>query len=147
MRCLSLIIVYFSLASFACADIYKWIDENGKVHYSDAKPDSIGAEEVKIRVNNYTNTIDANSNSGSQTNQVEQVVMYSTAWCGYCEKARRYFQDNDIKFTEYDIEKSSNARAKYDKLRGTGIPLIMVGKRRMDGFSVESFERLYRQHN
>ena len=75
MRCLSLIIVYFSLASFAFADIYKWVDENGKVHYSDAKPDSIGAKEVKIRVNSYTNTIDANSNSGSQTNQVEKVVM------------------------------------------------------------------------
>ena len=33
-----------------------------------------------------------------------QVVMYSTSWCGYCKKARRYFKQQKIPFEEYDVD-------------------------------------------
>jgi hypothetical protein len=34
------------------------------------------------------------------------VVLYSTAWCGYCRKAREFFAANGIRYVEYDIEKN-----------------------------------------
>ena len=61
-----------------------------------------------------------------------------------CKKARRYFNDNNISFTEYDIDKDPKAQARFDALEGKGVPVILVGKRRMNGFSVEGFERIYR---
>lgn len=72
------------------------------------------------------------------------VTMYSTSWCGYCRKARRYFNARNIKFKEHDIEKSRWARAQYNKLGGSGVPLIVVGGSIMRGFSVDTFESLYK---
>lgn len=62
------------------------------------------------------------------------------------KKARRYFQKNGIAFIEYDIEKDKAAARRHKKLGGTGIPLILFGKKRMKGFSESRFERMYQQN-
>lgn len=46
--------------------------------------------------------------------------------------------------TEYDIEKDAQARREYDALGARGVPVILVGKKRMNGFSAAGFEKLYR---
>ncbi len=43
------------LRSFSCnAEIYKWIDEQGKVHFTDNPPNNKPAEEVKLQINTYS---------------------------------------------------------------------------------------------
>lgn len=68
------------------------------------------------------------------------VVMYATSWCPYCAKARAYFKANGIAFTEYDVEKSPAAKAEFQRLHGHVVPLILVGRERIDGFNELSFE-------
>jgi len=46
--CLSLLFI----ASFAQAEVFKWVDKNGQVHYSDKKPENQSTEEIKIRPRN-----------------------------------------------------------------------------------------------
>lgn len=130
------------LSTYSVAEIYKWTDENGKVHFSDQKPNSNGGESVKLKINTYESvsfeTLDYGDNSNSQ-----HVFMYSTEWCGYCKKAKRYFQKHGIAFTEYDIEKNRSAKAEYDRIGGRGVPVILVGDKRMNGFSEKGFEKIY----
>ncbi|MGB1221981.1 MAG: glutaredoxin family protein, partial [Alcanivoracaceae bacterium] len=57
--------------------------------------------------------------------------------------ARRYFKQNNIAFTEHDIEKSEKARKAYDRLNARGVPVILYGRERMNGFSVAGFKRMY----
>ena len=71
--------------------------------------------------------------------------MYSTTWCGYCKQARNYFQQNNIAFAEYDVEKSDKGKRDYKKMNGRGVPIILVGDKRMNGFSPGAFEKIYRQ--
>lgn len=73
-----------------------------------------------------------------------QVVMYATSWCPYCQQARNYFREQGIPYIEYDIEKDADAKRAYKAFGGRGIPVIFVGKRRMNGFSVAGFNRIYR---
>lgn len=68
------------------------------------------------------------------------VVMYSTVWCPYCAKARAYFRSNGITFIEHDIEESAAAHAEFKRLHGRVVPLILVGRERVDGFSELAFE-------
>jgi len=68
------------------------------------------------------------------------VVMYATDWCPYCAKARAYFRSNGIPFVEHDIEKSTAAHAEFKRLHGRVVPLILVGRERVDGFSELAFE-------
>ncbi|MEX2199616.1 MAG: glutaredoxin domain-containing protein [Burkholderiales bacterium] len=70
------------------------------------------------------------------------VVMYATSWCPYCAKARAYFGRKGIAYTEYDVEKSPTANAEFKRLGGRGVPLILVGREKMSGFSEAGFDAL-----
>lgn len=77
-------------------------------------------------------------------NEQQKVVMYATSWCPYCQQARNYFREQGIPYVEYDIEKNADAKREYQAFGGRGIPVIFVGKRRMNGFSVAGFRKIYR---
>lgn len=135
-----LILALLLLTSTAHAEIYRWVDEQGKVHFGDKKPNTHQAEEVNVKINTYTSV----SYEGPAFDYGEKkVVMYSAEWCGYCKKAKNYFNKKGIAFTEYDIEKNPTAKKRYKKMGATGVPVITVGKKRMNGFSVEGFEKMY----
>jgi len=68
------------------------------------------------------------------------VVMYATSWCPYCAQARAYFESNGIAYVEHDVEKSAAAKAEFRRLHGRAVPLILVGRERLDGFSELAFE-------
>ena len=70
------------------------------------------------------------------------VIMYTTQWCPYCRKARAYFERHKFRYIEYDIEASAENLTKFHDLNGRGVPLILVGDKRMQGFSPKSFEEL-----
>jgi glutaredoxin len=73
----------------------------------------------------------------------KEVVMYGASWCGYCSKARSYFEQHHIPFTEYDVEKSAKGARDYRAFGSGGLPLILVGDSGMHGFSASSFAALY----
>jgi len=127
------------------AEIFKWTDDSGKVHFGDSPPRAHQVEKIEVKINSYTSSeIVPFEASVSVDTRQGKVVMYSTVWCGYCKKARRYFKENGIPFKEYDTETTKKGRDDYKKLKGTGVPIILVGKKRMNGFSPSGFERLYR---
>ena len=70
--------------------------------------------------------------------------MYSAAWCGVCARARHFFQAKRIPFRELDIEKSQTARREWKDMNAKGVPVILVGDKRMNGFSEKRFMNLYR---
>jgi glutaredoxin len=143
-----LVVVLFtvcaSLATLTQGDVYKWTDDTGKVHFSDQKPDAVPVETVDIRTNSFNapaspaNTLPAVVNSPA-------VIMYSTARCGYCKRARTFFRQNNIPFREYDVETSHKGRKDFARLNGRGVPIILIGNQRMNGFTAEGFMALYRQ--
>jgi len=50
----------------------------------------------------------------------------------------------DQKHDQDDIEKDKQARARYNKMGATGVPVILYGKKRMSGFSEKGFKRIYK---
>jgi len=120
--------------------IFKWVDDNGKVHFTDMPPNDQETEQVQLRINSYSATELLEMDEASSS---DKVIMYGTDWCTYCDKAKNYFVAKHIPFVEYDIEKDSTARREYDRLGGRGVPVILVGDKRMNGFSVATFERMY----
>jgi glutaredoxin len=128
-------------ASFAHAEIHRWVDDQGKVHFGDRPPPDVEASVVKLRINTYESpSIEALAEvvSGGA-----EVVLYSTSWCGVCRKAKAYFDTNGIAYTEYDIEKSAKGKREFDRLGGRGVPVILVGDKRLNGFSSASFKKIY----
>jgi glutaredoxin len=71
------------------------------------------------------------------------VTIYTATWCGICDTAKQYFRQQDIPYKEYDIETSSKGQKDFRKLKGTGVPIILIGNKRMNGFTAQRFESLY----
>jgi len=138
-----LIIMLLFASQIATAEIYKWTDESGRVHFGDSPSDETTAEQVSVEVNSYKNVTYENIEFYKEASS-KRVIMYSTSWCGYCKKARSYFKNNDINYVEYDIERNERAKQEYDSLGGTVIPVILVGKKRMNGFNVAGFKGIYK---
>lgn len=69
-----------------------------------------------------------------------KVVLYSTSWCGYCRKARKFLQTRKIPFQEKDIEKSPAAnkemktKAAKAGVRVGGVPVLDVNGKIIPGF-------------
>lgn len=143
----SLLLALLLLTPAGQADLYKWVDDDGKVHYGDSPPENARLKKITGKVSSFSSvTVEPfvyDPDLVTQRRQSKDVVMYSTRWCGVCKKAKRYFKSRNIPFTEHDIEKSEKAAREFRRLRGRGVPVILVGDQRMNGFSVKNFDRLY----
>ncbi len=64
-----------------------------------------------------------------------EVILYATEWCGYCQKTRVLFKENNISFVEYDIEKSTIGRREHKRLGGKGVPLLRLNGKVIHGYN------------
>lgn len=71
-----------------------------------------------------------------------KVVILTASWCGYCNKLRHYLNSNDIKFTEYDIEKSNMGYQLYRSLGGKGIPVVKIGVNVIYGYNPDMLKEV-----
>jgi glutaredoxin len=124
----------FLLPSLAAAGIFSWTDETGKVHYGDRPPIDRAVDKVTVRVNTYASPSEI-SQLDSPANAQGKVVLYTTQRCGYCKMAKAYLKRKNIGYTEYDVETSKKGQLDFKKLNGSGVPIILVGDQRMNGFS------------
>ncbi len=137
----------FGLSTAAHAEIYKWVDEHGNTHFTDSPPAEKKVESVKLgRINTYTSPklepIKFEASTQPKTGN-RHVVMYSTTWCGVCKRAKQYFNKNNIAYTEYDVENDEKGRQDFANLGARGVPVILVGNQRLNGFNRASFEKIY----
>lgn len=67
-----------------------------------------------------------------------QAVLYATEWCGYCARTRKFFEKNNIAFREYDIEKSADGQAQYERLGGNGVPVVIIADQVIHGYDEQA---------
>ncbi len=71
-----------------------------------------------------------------------QIIMYSTAQCPACQQAKQYLTQRGVPFEERNVQQSKTAADEFQRLGGRGVPLIMVGGERMEGFNPQEIDRL-----
>jgi glutaredoxin len=67
--------------------------------------------------------------------QVGDIHMFASDTCAPCVVARRWLQAQHVPFTECSLERDSACRQRFDALRGTGTPLLLVRGQAQVGFS------------
>lgn len=145
------------VAGFLCwlpahAQLYKWTDEQGRLHYSDKAPDKGKVKATEIRINSYQGPAAVSSldkaappaKPAPASAGKGQVKMLTTTWCGYCRQARAYLTSRGIPFEDLDVEKSAQGKQEYRALKGRGVPVILVGNQRMDGYSQARLDSMLR---
>ena len=133
----------------APADVYRWKDAEGNVHFSDSPPKQKKSQSKDVQDVQSIETATVSPTEAPATDSSaaasQTVVMYATEWCPHCERAREYFRANGIDFKEYDVQKSAKGKRFMERTDAKGVPVIIVGNRRMSGFSPARFDQLYDQ--
>ena len=79
------------------------------------------------------------------------VVVYSTAWCGVCKKAKRLLKTWGVPFEEKDIEASASAqrelaaKAQRQGMNPSGVPVIDVAGTLLQGLDEQTLKALLSQ--
>jgi len=76
------------------------------------------------------------------SNNSKKVVMYTTSHCPACKAAKQYFAQKGVSYDEIDVETSRSGYEEFRKLGGQGVPLIMVGDKRLEGFSAAALDAM-----
>lgn len=129
----------------ASAEIYRWTDADGRIHYSDKPPPDRKATQVKIQVPSITGPAvvsPAQPSAAAQAEARQPVKIFTTAWCGYCKKAKAHLAARGVPYREIDVEISDSGQREYRELRGRGVPVILVGSQRMDGFDAKGLDAM-----
>lgn len=66
----------------------------------------------------------------------DNVILYATSWCGYCKRTRAFLAENNIQYTEYDIETTTRGRDGHQALGGGGVPVIDIKGNVVHGYNV-----------
>ncbi|HEY3897762.1 MAG TPA: glutaredoxin family protein [Chthoniobacter sp.] len=76
----------------------------------------------------------------SRTSAVPKVVMYTTSHCPACQAAKQYLAQKGVSYQEIDVETSREGAKAFQQLGGHGVPLILVGNKRLEGFSRQTLD-------
>jgi glutaredoxin 3 len=64
-----------------------------------------------------------------------KVLMYTTAWCPYCNRARALFQQKGVAYKDIDVEQVEGARDEMRARSGRNtVPQIFVGELHLGGY-------------
>jgi len=62
------------------------------------------------------------------------VIIYTTGWCPYCQRARKLLEKKGVSFTEIDVESAPEKRAEMQARSGRRtVPQIFIGDSHVGG--------------
>jgi glutaredoxin len=142
MRRVALAAVLLACAASAGAQLYRWTDEKGKVHFSDTPPPA-GAREVRRK--------DVASGSASSAESLPfalrqpmkdyPVTLYSSPSCESCGPARALLNARGVPFKEVSVRTDEQITELNRAVGGNVVPALLVGSSVIKGFEEGSYQR------
>lgn len=131
----ALVMAALVLPNLAGAEVYRWVDKNGKVNYSDVPPPDMESQTRKM----IDNRIEVDKLPYELRKAVEQspLTLYTAPQCKeVCEAARKYLQGRKLPFTEKSVQTAEELQA-LSKLTGKKEPVaptLQIGSKTLEGF-------------
>jgi glutaredoxin 3 len=74
------------------------------------------------------------------------VTLYSTPTCSFCTKAKQYFREHKVPFTEYNVAQDQRRAEEMVRKSGQmGVPVIDIHGKIIVGFKQTEIERALRR--
>ena len=124
-----LLVASFFCASIAFAQQYRWVDDKGRVHYTDTPPPPAAKSVQKKNLRG--NAVGEQTNTQlAKASKESPVTLYSHPDCkAPCDKAREILGKRGVPFNDVSVVD----QARYEELKkltgNTQVPVLVVGKR------------------
>ena len=73
---------------------------------------------------------------------MKKIEIYTSDTCIQCEKAKEYFQNNNLEFIEYNISSNQEYKRELIKKGYLSVPVIVVDGSRYIGFDLTRIKQL-----
>ncbi len=71
-----------------------------------------------------------------------RITLYGTRGCIHCRRLREWLRARGLTFRELDVERDRRAAREFQRLGARGVPVLLVGDRRIDGFDLRRLKQL-----
>ncbi len=145
MTAARLILILLCLSGFAAqaAGLYRWVDSQGHVTYSDQPPPPSVKRSEQVRV--HPNVVDTDKESFAlrRASELSPVQLYTTD-CGLpCQQAKDFLDQRGIPYTVKDPKTSPEVAQALKNLVGSlEVPVITVGSNHYKGFLAGAWGQL-----
>lgn len=123
------------------AQTYRWVDQNGRVHYTDTPPP---ASAVKSEEKNLKGNVASSGDlpyAAQEAMKNFPVKLYTRAECAPCDDGRKLLDKRGIPFREIIVGDDAT-RAELKKLNESGrLPVLTVGNDVRKGYDAEMWNK------
>jgi glutaredoxin len=120
-------------AAGAGAQVFKWVDDKGVVHYSDTPPPPT---QKKVELKSFKD-----SGAGvelpyelNEAVKANPVTLYTTSECDFCDRGRTLLKERGIPFAEKTVNSNDDQQRLKDAGSPGQLPLLLVGRSKLIGF-------------
>jgi glutaredoxin len=125
-----------AFAAQAQTNVFRWVDQDGKVHFSDTPPPNDAANVSQKRVGGGGGEEGQLPFATQQAMKTSPVTLYVSNNCGeLCADGRKLLTDRGIPYSERNAETNAADADKLKQLAGAlQVPLLAVGARAVKGY-------------
>ena len=131
-----------SLAALAQSNVYRWVDKDGKVHYTEEPPPADAKQSTQKRLGGgyveegqvpYATQIAARRNP---------VVLYVSDDCGeLCVQGRGLLTRRGVPYSEKNAQRNpADAEALKQLIGALEVPVLVVGENSVKGFNEDNWQ-------
>ena len=127
------------LAATAQSTLYRWVDKDGKVHFTDTPPPAEAKEAQQKRYGSAPadQELPFATRAAMRRNPV---MLYVVPNCEPCGKGRELLANRGVPFSERDAQSNIETQQALKKLTGDlNVPLLVIGDARIKGFEEGSW--------
>jgi hypothetical protein len=134
---------YLGLALLLCmgsagAQVFKWVDANGKTHFSDQPPPA-NAKPAQMKQSAAASSGVALPYALATAARNYPVTLFTSTPCGVCDQGRTFLKTRGIPFTEKTVATDADVE-KLKEAGGAGsLPFLTVGSAKATGFQAEAW--------
>jgi glutaredoxin len=132
-----------TLAALVCtagasAQMYKWKDDKGVVHFGDNPPASV-REKAEVKTYAGADAGPALPYALAQAARANPVVLYTAPGCAPCDQARGFLQQRGVPYSEKSVTTADDRQALRDAGGDVQLPLLLVGRSKFVGFAASAW--------
>jgi glutaredoxin len=128
-------------AADAATNVYRWVDSQGKVHFSDTPP-PVEARSVSQKRMGGGYVEQSNLPYATQMAMKRNpVTLFTSKDCGPCDRGRELLSSRGVPFTERNALASNAELEALRKLTGGAgeVPFLQVGEAKVKGYDADSW--------
>lgn len=140
----SLLLTLLALTAVA-QTMYRWVDKDGQVHYTDRPPAKTEAAQVEKKQSVLLGVDQTTSYTLRKAMADYPVTLYTDKDCDPCKEGRNLLTRRGIPFTEKNVYNNDDLQAELKKVLAADsleVPVMVVGRKVQRGFLASEWEKI-----